>query len=405
MTTELKYQQNLETAAQNLQGIQPIPVTQGSVIPAQWSAANMMQGVQDQPDIKPPSEDNIQKNMWIASGMVGLVAALATGNAASGLAAGMWGALAIHDHGYALRERGKYTRQLAAEGYSYPAILDWYKTGNNKVLEDERKGMDENGRFNAKQRQDAAEANAQLEDHKANRASQETMARESRQNSMAIASMQQSHADARAREVTDRQLAKAVKGSGAASFDPTSPTAPADATRILANMTSDQVKNGQAAHRIDRNLTIIDGLLGGGSVSPQRAGAIAKALGNGDIGNLALSANEQRYVNAIKETVNTIQRKESGAAISDAEWADAFGRYLPSAGDSPALARQKNGQLHGYKDELIAGAGGAYPAFKYAIDGLGSAGNSQPKVGDVDDGYRYIGGDPKNQSSWEKVND
>ncbi len=165
---------------------------------------------------------------------------------------------------------------------------------------------------------------------------------------------------------------KVVKGDGAANFDPTSPTAREDATRILANMTSDQVKNGQAAHRIDRNLTTVAGLLNSGKVTPQRAGAIAKALGNGDIGNLSMNANEQRYVNAMKETVNTIQRKESGAAISDAEWADALSRYLPSVGDSPALAKQKIGQLRGYRDEMIAGAGGAYPAFKYAIDSPGN---------------------------------
>ncbi|EEF3101614.1 hypothetical protein QB940_000839 [Salmonella enterica] len=60
------------------------------------------------PNIEPPSEGEIRRESWIASGVMGLLGALVTGNPASGIAIGMQAALALHDHGYDLRQRAEH---------------------------------------------------------------------------------------------------------------------------------------------------------------------------------------------------------------------------------------------------------------------------------------------------------
>lgn len=93
------------------------------------------------PIVNPPSEEEIQHQMWLTSGLVGLVAALVSGSAAGGIAGGMTAALAVHDRGYDLRQRGESVMELHNQGYSKRAILDWYETGDNKELDKERDNM------------------------------------------------------------------------------------------------------------------------------------------------------------------------------------------------------------------------------------------------------------------------
>ncbi|HGY3717957.1 TPA: hypothetical protein ACNVDX_003640 [Citrobacter gillenii] len=180
------------------------------------------------------------------------------------------------------------------------------------------------------------------------------------------------------REAAMKMLPGAAGKGGkisAGDFNPLSLTAPADASSILQGATSEQMKNAGAAHRIERNLSTVAGLLNSGKVSPQRAGTITKALGIGSAGSLAMTPGEQLYANAIKEIVTAVARKESGAAISASEWQDSYDRYLPVVGDSAALANQKYNQLRGLMKEYETSSGGIYPAFKY-LDEQGSDGAS-----------------------------
>lgn len=148
MTTQAQQKNKVENAQINTQAITPVTLTpnQGSVVPNVWQQNYVQDSIGDNPTITPPTEENIHKNMFIGSGMVGLMAALATGNPAAGLVAGMWGAVAIHDHGYDLRQRSKQVNKLQAEGYSFPAILNWYKTGDNKDLDKEYNQMEQDKR-------------------------------------------------------------------------------------------------------------------------------------------------------------------------------------------------------------------------------------------------------------------
>jgi hypothetical protein len=53
------------------------------------------------------------------------------------------------------------------------------------------------------------------------------------------------------------------------------------------------------------------------------------------------SADGQKYINAGKNFVAATLRKESGAQISESEWADGMQRYIPMPGDSDEVRTQK----------------------------------------------------------------
>lgn len=61
----------------------------------------------------------------------------------------------------------------------------------------------------------------------------------------------------------------------------------------------------------------------------------------GTIGNVMLSANDQKAEQAQRDFINAILRDESGAVISDAEFNNARKQYFPQPGDSKAVIAQK----------------------------------------------------------------
>ncbi|RYM60177.1 hypothetical protein BSR03_17185 [Serratia proteamaculans] len=196
MTTQLEQQRQLQIAQERARAIQPVTVTpnQGSVVPAVYQRNYVQEEMDKYPQITPPTEENIKKNMWIASGMVGLMAALATGNAAGGIAAGMVAAVGVHDHGFDLRQRGQYIRRLQEDGYSYPAILAWYKTGDNKELDKEREYMLQKDKF----KEEKDEFTQTEEDKRLDREQQARLERDRLDNQMNIARMHEAGANARA---------------------------------------------------------------------------------------------------------------------------------------------------------------------------------------------------------------
>lgn len=81
-----------------------------------------------------------------------------------------------------------------------------------------------------------------------------------------------------------------------------------------------------------------------------------------DLGNYLVSENYQQFDQAKRDFVNSILRRESGAVISDQEFANAERQYFPIPGDSPQVIAQKRANrqsaLQGVR--AGAGAGGAY---------------------------------------------
>ncbi|WP_419057400.1 hypothetical protein [Kluyvera georgiana] len=146
--TDLQKQRQQDQVQTNFEAAQGYSVTpnQGSVVPNVMQTQSILEAMlaakNSGPNITPPSDAEIRRTSWIASGVMGLLGAIVTGNAASGIAVGMSAALALHDHGNDLRQRGEYINDLHQKGFSGPAILKWYETGDNSELDKESQQME-----------------------------------------------------------------------------------------------------------------------------------------------------------------------------------------------------------------------------------------------------------------------
>ncbi|EAR1627570.1 hypothetical protein NJ978_000358 [Salmonella enterica] len=146
--TDLQKQRQQDQVQTNFDAAQGYSVTpnQGSVVPnvmqTQSILESMLAAKNAGPNITPPSDAEIRRTSWIASGVMGLLGAIVTGNAASGIEIGMQAALALHDHGYDLRQRAEHVGELHQQGYSALAIEKWYETGDNSELDKERQNME-----------------------------------------------------------------------------------------------------------------------------------------------------------------------------------------------------------------------------------------------------------------------
>lgn len=99
-------------------------------------------------------------------------------------------------------------------------------------------------------------------------------------------------------------------------------TRAAQSDKILKEMEDEISTTGLAAKQAAGNVPVIGGLLG-----------VA--------GNLMLSSNQQRVEQAQRDFVNAVLRQESGAVISDAEFANAKKQYFPQPGDNQKVKDQK----------------------------------------------------------------
>lgn len=103
-----------------------------------------------------------------------------------------------------------------------------------------------------------------------------------------------------------------------------------------ANLNVEQGKNtGFLIRANDANKTIGNLESQGTSLWNSTAGKVPV------VGNYALGADAQKYDQAKRDFVNAVLRQESGAVISDQEFANAERQYFPQPGDSEEVIKQK----------------------------------------------------------------
>lgn len=125
--------------------------------------------------------------------------------------------------------------------------------------------------------------------------------------------------------------------------------------------------------------------------------------GVGSVVNAFNSEQGQMLDQAKRDFTNAVLRRESGAAIADSEFDSANKQYFPQIGDSDSVIKQKARSrqlaIQGIMDEVPVAYRRAEPK-----EPEPKKEKSVPKVlmkGQIVKGYRYKGGDPSLQESWE----
>lgn len=101
------------------------------------------------------------------------------------------------------------------------------------------------------------------------------------------------------------------------------------------------------------------------------------------LSNYLVSSGYQKFDQASRDFINAVLRRESGAVISDAEFANAQSQYLPQPGDSPEkLALKRQNRMTAIQG-IASGAGPAYrPPYRFGQQGeiIEYGTNNQPDI-------------------------
>lgn len=111
----------------------------------------------------------------------------------------------------------------------------------------------------------------------------------------------------------------------------------------------------------------------------------------------------QRLDQAKRDFINAVLRRESGAVISDAEFANAEQQYFPQPGEGADTIGQKRRAREVATRGILAEVPDAENRVKSVRGSGGPSASGGPKAGTVQDGYRFKGGNPSDPKSWEKV--
>lgn len=98
------------------------------------------------------------------------------------------------------------------------------------------------------------------------------------------------------------------------------------------------------------------------------------------LANRATPDNVKSYIQASRDLINAVLRKESGAVISPSEFATARGQYLPMPGDNAQALAQKRTSAMANLNNFKNAAGGAYvPSIAVPVQGASTGTGTQFK--------------------------
>lgn len=106
-------------------------------------------------------------------------------------------------------------------------------------------------------------------------------------------------------------------------------------------------------------------------------------------------------VNQLREQIG-ILRASTGGTAAEAQ-AQRMLDTLPTAGDSPAIVRNKLKQIDGVLQRLSPSVTSVRGGLSVGARTQQTPRDSGPSVGTVEDGHRFKGGNPADANNWEKV--
>lgn len=160
-------------------------------------------------------------------------------------------------------------------------------------------------------------------------------------------------------------------------------------------VTIDESKAGGFADRMTQSGALVD-KYGNAGLSAFDQSITNSPYVPGFVANSVVGEDFQKYDQARRDFINAQLRRESGAVISPEEFDNANKQYFPQPGDKPEVLEQKRKNRETVINAMIRDAGPSYK--KPAAPSSGA-----PEKGALEGGYRFKGGDPSNQSNWEKV--
>jgi len=169
-------------------------------------------------------------------------------------------------------------------------------------------------------------------------------------------------------------------------------TAAARAGGAGGKPTADQWKAATFAKRLEQAEEVFSNLVGKGYDRTQRSESMRTLL-PGEMQGEDLKSQDQ----AERNFVNSVLRRESGAAISASEFKSAEQQYFPRPGDDAQTLQQKAANRAIVFESLKAEAQGTFDKIPTISPIL-----SQVQPGTVEDGYKFKGGNPSDPNNWEK---
>jgi hypothetical protein len=170
----------------------------------------------------------------------------------------------------------------------------------------------------------------------------------------------------------------------------------------------DQFDAALYGKRVEASNQVLADLAGEGYDRTSNRSALAAAI----LPDAFQSSQFKRQDQAERNFINAVLRRESGSAIQKSEFESAEKQYFPRAGDTPEVLAQKEQNRLQALAGLKAASGNAWDEVpmvaKREVKGSSSGqaiaapAIQAPKVGTVENGYIFIGGDPAKPESWKK---